>query len=101
MKRIERRFGAFAVVLANVLPVPSVLVYAAVGDGGMRLPVFLILDLLGTLLWTSLVATLGYEIGHDAVNVVDTIDDYALKVTLALIVGVFVYQYVKVRRALR
>src|SRR5690242_15625743 len=57
----EQRIGPLAVVLANVLPVPSALIYAAVGDGGMRLGVFLALDLLGTLLWTGLMATLGYE----------------------------------------
>ncbi len=96
---LERRFGALAVVLANILPVPSVLIYAAVGDGGMRLPVFLVLDLLGTLLWTGLMATLGYEIGHRAVDVVDAIDNYSLKATLVLIVAVFVYQYAKARRA--
>lgn len=95
---VERRFGALAVVLANVLPVPSVLIYAAVGDGGMRLRTFLILDVLGTLLWTGLMATLGYEIGKEAVRVVDAIDAYALKATLALIVVVFVYQYAKARR---
>lgn len=96
---LERRFGALAVVLANVLPVPSVLIYSAVGDGGMRLGTFLVLDVLGTLLWTGLLAALGYEIGQRAVDVVDAIDAYALKATLALVVLVFVYQYVKARRA--
>jgi len=98
---VERRFGALAVVLANVLPVPSVLIYAAVGDGGMRLRTFLFLDLLGTLLWTGLMATLGYEIGHKAVDVVDAIDAYALKATLVLLVVVFAYQYLKARRSVR
>src|SRR5205085_6847687 len=31
MRAVERRFGPFAVVLAPVLPIPSVLIYAAVG----------------------------------------------------------------------
>ena len=84
--RLERRFGGFAVVLANVLPIPAALVYAAVGDGGMRLPVFLALDLIGTLLWTVGLATLGYAIGRSAVDVVDTIGHYSLWATLALIV---------------
>src|SRR3954451_17824675 len=51
MRWLEQRFALLAVVLPIVLPVPSVLVYAAVGDGGMRLGVFLVLDVLGTLLW--------------------------------------------------
>jgi hypothetical protein len=32
LARAEARFGPFAVVLAYFLPVPSVLVYAAVGE---------------------------------------------------------------------
>src|SRR4051794_20083792 len=92
MRWIERRFGPAAVVLANILPVPSALIYAAVGDGGMRLGVFLALDLLGTLLWTGLMATLGYEIGRGAVDVTNTISHYGLWVTLGLVVVLVVWQ---------
>jgi membrane protein DedA with SNARE-associated domain len=87
---MEARFGPGAVVLAYVLPVPSALVYAAVGDGGMRLSVFLALDLLGTLLWTCLLAGLGYGLGHSAVDVANTIAHYGLWATLALVVFVTV-----------
>src|SRR3954465_849783 len=89
---LEQRFGPLAVVLANVLPVPSVLVYAAVGDGGMRLGVFLVLDVLGTLLWTGLLATLGYELGRGAVDVTNAISHYSLWITLGLIVVIVVFQ---------
>src|SRR3954454_3836743 len=92
MRRIERRFGPVAVVLANVLPVPSALIYAAVGDGGMHLWVFLVLDLMGTLLWTGLMATLGYAIGRGAVDVTIAISHYSLWITLALIAAVMVFQ---------
>jgi membrane protein DedA with SNARE-associated domain len=92
MRWIERRVGPFAVVLANVLPIPSALVYAAVGDGGMRLGVFLVLDLLGTLLWTGLFATLGYEIGRSAVDVVNAIAHYSLWISLGFVVAVVVFQ---------
>ena len=61
---VERRFGPLAVVLAPVLPIPSPLIYAAVGDGGMRLATSPVLDVAGTLLWTGLLATLGYELGQ-------------------------------------
>jgi membrane-associated protein len=88
--RLERRFGPFAVILADILPLPSALVYAAVGDGGMRLRTFLVLDLIGTLLFTGALATLGYALGKDAVDVVDAISKYGLWVTIALIVGIFV-----------
>jgi len=92
MRWFERRFGAAAVVLANILPVPSALIYAGVGDGGMRLGVFLVLDLLGTLLWTGLLATLGYEIGRGAVDVTNAISHYGLWITLALIIAITFFQ---------
>ena len=91
LHRLEARFGPLAVVLAYVLPVPAGLVYAAVGDGGMRLWVFLILDALGTLLWTSLLAAAGWILGRHAVDVADAVGHYSLWVTIALIVGITVW----------
>jgi membrane protein DedA with SNARE-associated domain len=88
LHRLEARFGPFAVVLAYFLPIPAGLVYAAVGDGGMRLWVFLILDILGTLLWTTALAFAGWELGQRAVDVADAIAHYSLWVTIALIVGI-------------
>src|SRR3954471_4334489 len=95
---LERRFGPMAVVLAPVLPIPSPLIYAAVGDGGMRLATFLVLDVAGTLLWTGLLATLGYELGQRAVDVTDAIAHYSLWATLALIVASVGVQAVRARR---
>jgi membrane-associated protein len=97
LHRVERRFGPFAVVLAYLLPVPSPLIYAAVGNGGMRLGVFLVLDLAGTMLWTSLMAAAGYAFGRHAVEVADAVSQYGLWVTLALVVVVVV----QVRRRAR
>jgi membrane-associated protein len=90
LHRIESRVGPFAVVFAYLLPVPSPLIYAAVGDGGMRLGVFLALDVIGTLLWTGLLAAAGYGFGQHAVDIADAMSHYALWVTLALVVIVAV-----------
>jgi membrane protein DedA with SNARE-associated domain len=68
--------------------VPAALIYAAVGDGGMRLGVFLVLDLLGTLLWTTLLAAAGYGFGRSAVDVAQAVARYGLWATLALVVVV-------------
>jgi membrane protein DedA with SNARE-associated domain len=97
LHRIESRFGPAAVVLAYLLPIPSALIYAAVGDGGMRLGVFLALDLLGTLLWTGLLAGAGYGFGQPALDVANAISHYGLWVAAALILIVFV----RVRRRTR
>jgi membrane protein DedA with SNARE-associated domain len=98
---LERRFGPLAVVLANVLPIPAAVVYAAVGDGGMRLWVFLALDLVGTLLWTGALATLGYQLGRDAVDVVNAVSHYSLWVTLAIVVAIVGGQAIRNRDELR
>ena len=88
-------------MLAPVLPIPSPLIYAAVGDGGMRLATFLVLDVAGTLLWTGLLATLGYELGQRAVDVTDAIAHYSLWATLALVAVVIAAQAVRGRAAQR
>jgi membrane-associated protein len=97
MRWFERRFGPGAVVLAPVLPIPSVLIYAAVGDGGMRLATFLVLDLAGAVLWTGLLATLGYQLGQSAVDVTDAIAHYSLWATLGLIAALITVQVVRAR----
>ena len=85
MHRLEARFGPFAVVLGYFLPVPTALIYAAVGDGGMRLRTFLLLDFLGTALWTAALALAGYAIGRGAVDLANAIAHYSL---WASVVGV-------------
>jgi membrane-associated protein len=90
LHRIEKRVGPFAVVFAYFLPIPSALIYAAVGDGGMRLGVFLLLDVMGTLLWTGLLSGAGYGFGKPAVDVADAIAHYGLWLTLVLVVLVVV-----------
>ena len=92
LHRMEARFGPLAVVLAYVLPVPTVLIYAAVGEGGMRLWVFLILDALGTILWTGLLAFAGWQLGQGAVDVTNAIGRYSLWVTIGLVVAITVWR---------
>ena len=88
LHRVEGRFGPAAVVLAYFLPVPTGLVYAAVGDGGMRLWVFLLLDAFGTLLWTTALALAGWQLGQTAVDLADLMARYSLWVSLGLVVAV-------------
>jgi len=86
LHRLEARFGPSAVVLAYFLPIPAVLIYAAVGDGGMRLWVFLALDILGTLLWTATLAAGGYALGQEAVDAADALARYSLWATIGGVV---------------
>jgi len=99
LERSAERFGPAAVVLAYYVPVPSVLIYAAAGLSGMRLRTFLLLDLVGTLLWVGPVVGLGYVIGRPAVDVVHRIDHYSLLLTIAVVVVVIGVQARKRRHA--
>jgi membrane protein DedA with SNARE-associated domain len=97
-ERVSRRWGWLAVALAYVMPIPSVLIYAAVGWTGMRLAVFLLWDLVGALLWILLVVGLGYAIGQRAVDVAHAVSHYALALTLLLVVAIVVRQVWVARR---
>jgi membrane-associated protein len=75
------------VVMVAALPgIPAAAVFAVAGLAGMRLVPFLISDAIGAALVTGLVAGLGFGVGQHAVDVVLMIDEYALWVTVALVV---------------
>lgn len=97
-ERVSRRWGWLAVAGAYVLPVPSVLIYAAVGWTGMRLSVFLVWDLVGAMIWILLVVGLGYAMGQRAVDVAHAVSHYALALTLLLVVAIVARQVWVARR---
>jgi membrane protein DedA with SNARE-associated domain len=101
LERMAERFGPASVLLAYYLPLPSVLIYAAAGLSGMRLRTFLVLDVLGTLLWVGPVVGLGYEIGKPAVDAVHRIDHYSTLLTLVVALVLIVAQVRRRRVALR
>jgi membrane protein DedA with SNARE-associated domain len=90
--------GPFAVPLAPFLPIPSPVVYVMVGLGGMRLWVFLVLDLIGSLLWGGVLVDLGWALGQRAVDVAHAISHYALLSTVAIVVAIVAWQVWSARR---
>jgi membrane protein DedA with SNARE-associated domain len=74
-----------AVVIAVLPGIPTAVVYAVAGWARMRLATFLLLDLVGAVLMTTLVAGLGYSLGQRAVDLVLMIDRYASVVSLTMI----------------
>ncbi len=101
VKRWSHRWGPLAVIFAYLLPVPTALICGAAGLGGMRLRVFLVCDILGGLIWTCLLAGLGYSIGQRAVDVVEGISHYLLVITLALVALIIAKQVAAARRMRR
>jgi membrane protein DedA with SNARE-associated domain len=86
-----------AVVIAVLPGIPTGVVYAAAGWARMRLSTFLLLDLLGAVLMTAVIAGLGYGLGQRAVDVVLTIDRYASAVSLTMIAVALLIPVIKRR----
>lgn len=97
VRKWGRWFTWPAVVLALFIPVPSAIIYVIAGWAGMSWVVFLLLDLLGSLLWIGLLAGLGYALGHHAVVVAQAISHYGLWVTVGIIALVVLGQLRSVR----
>ena len=86
-----------AVVVAVLPGIPTAVVFAAAGWTRMRLATFLLLDLVGAVVMTAVVAGLGYGLGQRAVDVVLTIDRYASAVSLTMIALALLVPVVKGR----
>ena len=67
------------------LPIPRAIIFVIVGWAGMRLVTFLVLDLIGVLLWAGLLAGLGYALGHSAVVAAKTVSHYSLWFTIGIV----------------
>jgi membrane-associated protein len=101
VQRWGRKFTWPAMLVAQFLPIPTAIIYVVVGWAGMRLVTFLILDAIGTLLWAGMLAGLGYELGHHAVVVAQTISHYGLWISITLIVVIVFFQVRSQRHMMR
>jgi len=84
-QRAGRRFTWPAVVVSCFLPIPRAVICVVAGWAGMRLLTFLILDLIGAVLWAGLLAGLGYTLGHHAVVAAKTISHYSWWFTIGIV----------------
>jgi membrane protein DedA with SNARE-associated domain len=99
--RWGRKFTWPAVLVSQFLPIPNAIIYVIAGWAGMRLVTFIILDVIGSLLWAGTLVGLGYELGHRAVVVAQTISHYGLWVSIGLVVVIVVFQIRSQRRMMR
>jgi len=99
--RWGRKFTWPAVVLAPFVPIPSFIIFVIAGWAGMRLTTFIILDVIGELLWAGMLAGLGYELGHRAVVVAQTVSHYGLWISIGLIAVVIIAQVRSQRHLMR
>jgi membrane protein DedA with SNARE-associated domain len=85
VQRAGRKFTWPAVVVSCFLPIPRTIIYVIAGWAGMRLVTFLILDLIGALLWAGLLAGVGFTLGHHAVVAAKTISHYSWWFTIGIV----------------
>ncbi|HYK66497.1 MAG TPA: VTT domain-containing protein [Streptosporangiaceae bacterium] len=88
MPRIRRtgpRFTWPAMVISAFLPIPRAIIFVIAGWTGMRLITFLVLDAIGALLWTGMLAGLGYTLGHRAVVAAQTVSHYSWWFTAGIV----------------
>jgi len=88
LSRIQRtgpRFTWPALVISAFLPIPRAIIFVIAGWAGMRLVTFLVLDTIGALLWTGLLAGLGYTLGHHAVVAAQTVSHYSWWFTIGIV----------------
>jgi len=62
---------------------------------------FIILDVIGSLLWAGMLVGLGYELGHRAVVVAQAISHYGLWISIGLVVVIVIFQIRSQRRMMR
>jgi membrane protein DedA with SNARE-associated domain len=87
---LVRRRGVWAMVFVYYLPIPNPVTEVLCGISGMRLAVFIVGDIIGTLLWEALLLGLGWSIGRPAVHAVTRISHDAIWITVAIVVVVAV-----------
>lgn len=95
------RRGFWTLLVSYFQPVPNAALYVLCGTSGMRLRVFALGDALGTVAWTGFLAALGWQIGQPALDVVDAINRYSLRITLALVLLIVLVSVVRKRRRAR
>jgi membrane protein DedA with SNARE-associated domain len=98
VRRYGRKFTWPAVLVSSFLPIPRAVVFVIAGWAGMRLVTFLVLDLIGVLLWAGLLAGLGYALGHDAVVAAKAISHYSWWVTIGIVALTVLFTLLSQRR---
>lgn len=100
-EKFFRRWGLWAILFAYFVPVPSDLLYFGAGDARIPFWRFILVDFVGTIMYTSLWVALGFIIGDPARRFADGVGKYGLYITIAVIVAIILYSVVTAWRGHR
>jgi membrane protein DedA with SNARE-associated domain len=90
---LARWGGPTLIVQYFLLPIPKALIWVGTGTSGVKLWKFLVYNALGCMLWVVGAVSLGYAIGHPAVHAAERVSHYATRVTIGLVIVIFVYAF--------
>ena len=79
------------------IPIPSAVVYAALGAAGTKLSKFLTVSFISSLVTSALYLYLGWAIGEPAVKLIETYGQYLWYVSIAILVAILVSAWWKSR----
>lgn len=87
--------GGIAVLLCRCIPIVRSLISIPAGMSGMNLGLFLILTVIGTLVWNTILISLGAKAGASWENISSTISEYSyiIKLVIAAITVLLLAKY--------
>lgn len=87
--------GGIAVLLCRCVPIVRSLISIPAGMSGMNMGVFLILTLIGTLIWNTVLISLGAKAGASWENISAAISEYShiIKLVIAAIIVFLIGKY--------
>ncbi|MCF3943212.1 DedA family protein [Oceanobacillus alkalisoli] len=94
------KFGYWTVFFCRMVPLIRSLISIPAGMSNMKFSVFLLLTMLGTLIWNAILVSVGVLLGENWESILVFMDVYSIIVYLLLGVGLILvaYLYIKKRR---
>jgi len=95
-----QKYGVWAVFFGRLVPIVRSLISIPAGMANMNLAAFLLLTTIGSLIWNTVLVSVGAAVGASWDRIVDTVDTYSHIVLILLIVllVVGVIWFIRTRR---
>ena len=94
----KKKLGALLLLVSDLPGVPGMLINLLVGWQKMNIFVFLLLSSIASSFWVIVVALAGYQAGQTGVDIVMTIDKYAIWFSFSII---FILVFVNTRKSIK
>ncbi|MHA6483048.1 DedA family protein [Paenibacillus sp. strain BS8-2] len=93
------KYGYWAVLLCRMVPLIRSLISLPAGMSGMKVVPFLFFTTIGTLIWNTILVSVGTAVGGNWTEIVEFMDVYSNIVYAIIALAVLVVLYMYIRRA--